>query len=515
LKLTNSAQMREMDNYVIEELNIAGTYLMENASKLVAAVVLERLVPNGNVAVFCGVGNNGGDGIGAAAFLKDKDVNVRVFMVGNLGNISDESIEMCKRFELVSGIVEPFENSDEIEKYIQSCSVIVDAIFGIGLNSIVSGEQLKAINMINSARACVISVDIPSGVHSDMGTVLGNAVWADITITFSMAKPGHFIEPGCMHCGEVRVHDIGIPRDVIDRAISPAFAVTSDEVVLPRRRPDAHKGNFGRCLIAAGSLGYTGAPSLAARAATAMGAGLVYLGVPNRIYDILALKLEEEMPFPLADDGYGRFGKSAAYELIGRADACDAVLLGPGMGGCADITKLVLEVIGKVKTPIILDADGLNAIADHTYILGKAAGPLILTPHIGEYLRIGGDISSGDRLRSAREFAHKHGCILVLKGHRTITALPDGTAYINTTGGPAMAKGGCGDVLAGMIASLVGQKFPLKKAVTNAVYLHGLAGDMCAAEMGEYSVTASDIIKMLPKAVLRVIHTEQLHCRMV
>jgi len=232
-----------------------------------------------------------------------------------------------------------------------------------------------------------------------------------------------------------------------------------------------------------------------------MGAGLVFLGVPESVYNIMAAKLDEEMPFPLPCDKHGRLAANAAGEILRRADESDVCLIGPGLGRSSDISELVLSAIRIVEKPVVLDADGLNAIAAGTDILDKAAGSLILTPHPGEFARLGGDVTSGDRLRAARSFAHEHGCVLVLKGHRTITAFPDGSAYINTSGCPAMAKGGSGDVLAGMIASLIAQKFPIKDAVLTAVFLHGLSGEMCAAEFGEYSVTAGDLISMLPKAV--------------
>ncbi|MCL2227634.1 MAG: NAD(P)H-hydrate dehydratase [Oscillospiraceae bacterium] len=504
MKLTNSAQMREMDSYVIEDLNVPGVYLMGNAAEHIATAALERLGPNGNVAVFCGVGNNGGDGVGAAAYLVSKGVHVRVFVIGDVEKFSHDSREMCRRLDFAEGALEAFSQAQDydLEEYVHSCGIIIDALFGIGLNSELYGDALSAVRLINSTQAFVISADIASGVCADTGAIMGDAVRADTTITFSLAKPGHFIEPGCTHCGELRVCDIGIPQDIVDGAISPVFAVTAEQVSLPRRRADAHKGNHGRCLIASGSVGYTGAPALAARAASKMGAGLVYLGVPEPIYDIMAVKLDEEMPFPLPASGDGRFAANAAGELVRRANECDVLLLGPGLGRSPEITELVISVIRLAKTPIVLDADGINAIAGNPDILQQSAGPLILTPHPGEYLRLGGDLTSGDRLYSAREFAHRHGCVLVLKGHRTITALPDGTAYINTTGGPALAKGGSGDVLAGMIAALIGQSLPLKEAVTAAVYLHGLAGDMCAEKLGEYSVTAGDVISMLPRAVL-------------
>ena len=287
-------------------------------------------------------------------------------------------------------------------------------------------------------------------------------------------------------------------------ADSDVFVVTPEDIHLPRRRPDSHKGDYGRCLIAAGSIGYTGAPAMCARAASRMGAGLVFLGVPEPIYDILAVKLDEEMPFPLPHDGEGKLSAGAISELLRRAGECDVLLVGPGLGRSAEITELVTTVIRFAKTQILLDADGLNAIAGNAGILEEAVYPPIITPHIGEFERLGGGSSGGDRLGSARDFARAHRCILVLKGHRTITALPDRTAYFNTTGGPAMAKGGSGDVLAGMIAALVCQKFPARDAAVIAVCLHGLAGDMRAVEDGEYSVSAGDIIAMLPRAIKRL-----------
>ena len=493
--------MREMDSYVIEDLGIPGATLMENAAGHIAAAVLELLPPGSPAAVFCGTGNNGGDGIGAAARLMESGVRVRVFLIGDVEKLTFDSKVMLRRLEGLGGALERFVPSGEIENYINGCGAIIDAMFGTGLNTDLRGDALSAVRAINAARARVVAADIPSGVHADTGAILGNAVRADVTVTFSMAKPGHFIEPGCTRCGKVRVRDIGIPGDIVSNAVSHVFAVMPGDLTLPRRRPDTHKGDYGRCLIIAGSVGYTGAPAMCARAASRMGAGLVSLGVPEPIYDTMAIKLDEEMPFPLPADGHGRLAANAASEILRRAGGSDVCVIGPGLGKSPEISELVQSVIRISDTPIILDADGLNAIAENPDILNQATCPLILTPHPGEFKRLGGDLSSGDRLRAARVFAQEYGCVLILKGHRTITALPDGNAYINTTGGPAMAKGGSGDVLAGMIAALTGQNFPINDAVLTAVYLHGLAGDLCAEEFGEYSVTAGDITAMLPRAV--------------
>jgi len=508
MKLTNTAQMREMDRYAIEELGVSGTLLMQNAAAHIAIAAMEHIPAGGRAAVFCGTGNNGGDGIGAAAYLLEKDVPVRVFLVGDESDLTQDAREMHKRLVSAGGSLERFSSSLDVVDYLNNCSAIIDAIVGLGLESALRGDALAAVSMINASKARVICADISSGVQADTGVVQGDAVYADVTVTFTLAKPGHFVEPGCTYCGELRVRDIGIPRDVTEGAVSHVYAAIPGEVTLPRRRPITHKGNYGRVLIVAGCVGFTGAPALSARAASKLGAGMVHLGVPESIYEIMAAKLDEEMPFPLPADKTGRLSANAAGELLRRAGECDVCLIGPGLGRSPEITELVQSVVRIAETPIVLDADGLYAVAENLDILNQAVCPLILTPHPGEFARLGGDLSNGDRLRAAREFAVKYGCILVLKGHRTIMALPNGTAYVNTTGGPAMAKGGTGDVLAGMITALIGQKLPIVHAVVAAIYIHGLAGDLCAGELGDYSVTASDIVDMLPRASKMVVAPE-------
>jgi NAD(P)H-hydrate epimerase len=510
MKLATAEQMREADRYAIEKLGITGIYLMEKAAGHIVAAAMEHIPTGGSVVVFCGTGNNGGDGMGAAAYLLNKGIPVRVFLIGDAENLTPDSLEMKNRLISSGGSLEPFSLSVDLDALVSTCSVVIDAIIGIGLSSKLKGEASNAVSLINSSQALVISADIPSGVHADTGAVLGDAVKADITVTFSMAKPGHFVEPGCIYCGEVRVRDIGIPHSVIEQIDSFMYATMLDDIHLPQRHRDTHKGDYGRSLIIAGSIGYTGAPALSAKAATKTGSGLVYVGVPKSIYDVMAVKLDEEMPFPLPDDSKGRLTANTASEILHRAGKCDVCLIGPGLGVSNDITELVQSIVRIVETPVVLDADGLNAIAGNISILSQAVCPLILTPHPGEFERLLGNSLRGstdaptDRLSAACGFASKYNCILVLKGHRTIIALPNGTAYLNTTGGPAMAKGGTGDVLAGMITALIAQKLPIVNAVTAAVFIHGLAGDMCAEKFGQYSVTASDIINMLPNAIKSV-----------
>jgi len=501
MKLVTAAQIREIDREAIEEHGIPGTTLMLKAAEHLAKAAMEHIPPDGCVAIFCGSGNNGGDGIGAAAYLIAKGVSTRVFLVANLyDELTPDAEEMKKKLLSVGGSLEHFSPSADLVDYVGECSVIIDAIYGTGLNADLHDEALSAVSVIHSSSALVIAADIPSGIQADTGTILGDAVKADITITFTLAKPGHFVEPGCIYTGELRVCDIGIPRSITDKTISHMYSATQKDIHLPQRKKDTHKGDYGRALILAGSVGYTGAPALSARAATKMGAGLVALGVPNSIYNIMAIKLDEEMPFPLPDDKQGRLIANGAGEILRRVNQSDVCLIGPGLGTSDDISEIVQSIVRNTKTPIVLDADGINAIAQNKAVLREVTCPLVLTPHPGEFVRLGGNFK-GNRLQAACDFAQKYDCILVLKGHSTIIALPNGIAYVNTTGGPAMAKGGTGDVLAGMITALIAQKIPIVHAVAAAVYIHGLAGDMCAAELGEYCVTATDIIDMLPKAI--------------
>jgi len=263
---------------------------------------------------------------------------------------------------------------------------------------------------------------------------------------------------------------------------------------LPRRRREAHKGNFGRVFILAGSVGYTGAPIFAANAAVRTGSGLVFLGVPKEIWSVVAAKCAEAMPYPLERD---------TDAVLKRIDRCDAALVGPGLG--PDAGDLVHSIVPRLAQPLVLDADGLNALSGHTQLLDGRTAPTVLTPHEGEFARLTGcTLPVADRIAGAQEFAEAHNCTVVLKGHRTVTAAPDGRVWLNTTGNPGMAKGGSGDVLAGMIVSLIGQGFPAPESAAMAVWLHGRAGDLAAQRFGEYAMTPSDLLDELPRAMMEL-----------
>ena len=500
MRLTDSKMMKDADDEAITGKGIPSTLLMKNAAGHVAdaaeTIAGERKI----AAVFCGSGNNGGDGIAAAISLLRRGLTVRCFSVGKREKMTPDTAETERRLIEHGGIPEEFDpDMPGIREFLKSAGVIVDAMVGLGFSSELRGRAAEACKLINESGTPVVAADIPSGVDADTGQVPGEAVKCMRTVTFSLAKPGHFAEPGCMYTGELEIADIGIPAEITENCGCGVFAVTEADVRLPRRERISHKGDYGRLLIVAGSTGYTGAPSLCAKAAVRGGAGLVFIGVPLDVYQITAMKNDEAMPFPLACDSLGRLSSAALPAIREKLKLCDMCLIGPGLGRSEELTESVCALVSESDKPMLIDADGLFALSKNPDVLKSSGAPVILTPHKGEFARLGGK-TEGSGIENARDFAREYGCVLVLKGHRTLCAFSDGEVYINTTGNPGMAKGGTGDALAGLIGAMVLQ-FPLKKAVTTAVWLHGKAGDICARRFGEYSATASDLTEAICDAM--------------
>lgn len=507
MRLAAAAQMRELDRRAIEERGISSIELMERAAEGVAESVLELLPVRpgkGRVCALCGSGNNGGDGIAAARLLFLKGVRVRVFLAGDMERLTEDAMEETRRLSECGVELEPFDPRDgEQTAWIDGCHVLIDAVFGIGLSrEVAPGTRFAAaIGRINRSRGRVVSADIASGVEADTGRVLGRAVKADRTVTFTLPKIGQFVGDGALHSGDVRVRDIGIPagleRNTVCRvqAVERAFAQAS----LPPRKPDGHKGDFGRLMVVGGAVGYTGAPYLTASAALRSGCGLVYLGVPESIWEIETVRCVSAMPFPLADKG-GMLGRKALPVLLERLEHCDVLALGPGLGRSEQAAQLVRDILRETEKPVVLDADGINALEGHIDSLDGRRGRItILTPHDAEFVRAGGDLSGGDRVGAARDFAQAHGCILVLKGHKTITASPLGNVMVNTTGNSGLAKGGSGDVLTGIIAALLAQGAPAIQAAACGVWIHGRAGDLAARRLTAYCMAPEDVILTLPE----------------
>lgn len=507
MKLAAAAQMRELDRRAIEERKIPSIDLMERAAAAVAQAALDALPDKPQkcrAAVFCGAGNNGGDGIGAARLLFLMGLKVRVFLVGDYNRLTPDAMEETGRLSECGVELEDFNPQDKAQAaWARGSQVVVDAIFGVGLSRNIAPDSkfAAAVDLINSCRrGTVIAADIASGVEADTGRILGRAVRADRTVTFSMPKTGQFAGDGAVLSGRVTVHDIGVPAALVREVSCPVQTVEADfaREALPPRKKDGHKGDFGKVLVVGGAVGYTGAPYLTASAAVRSGCGLVYLGVPESIWEIETVRCVSAMPFPLADRR-GRLSRRALPELLERLKGCGVLALGPGLGRGESVRQLVLEVLRQTEKPVVLDADGINALEGHIDILDQRRGRVtILTPHGGEFARIGGN-PAGDPVGAARAFAREHGCFLVLKGHRTVTAGPEGNVLVNTTGNSGLAKGGSGDVLTGLIASLLAQGAGPVMAAAGAVWIHGRAGDLAAEALTEYCVTPEDVIAAFPR----------------
>ncbi len=503
MQLTSSDKMRDADSRAIHLFGVPSTLLMTKAAEHVAKAALELMGKPRSTAIFCGSGNNGGDGLGAAVYLMRRGILVRCFLVGRREKLTGDCAEMEFRLKELGGTLEDFDpGSAEQSDFVKGCCVIIDALFGIGLNKELRSSALSAVKLINSSSASVASVDIASGVEADTGRILGAAVNADITLSFSMAKPGHFVEPGCACCGKLRICDIGIPSEILREAGENIFAVQDGELRLPRRNRASHKGCYGKLLILGGSVGYTGAPIICAKSALRGGAGLISLGVPESIYNITATRLLEPMPFPLPDDGEGRLSISGLSSILEKLSSSTVCVLGCGLGRSEQLSELVRTLLISSAKPLVIDADGLFALGNNAALIKSAQTPPILTPHEGEFIKLGG-VLTGDRASDAMAFAQSRNCVLVLKGHHTICAFPDGELYIVPFGNPGMAKGGSGDALAGLIGSLLCQ-LPQKQAVLCAAYIHGKAGDLCAERLGEYSMLPTDVIDEIPQVVIKM-----------
>ncbi|MBZ0156657.1 MAG: NAD(P)H-hydrate dehydratase [Alphaproteobacteria bacterium] len=512
MKVATAQEMREIDRITIEEYGIPGPVLMERAGLAVARKVRE-FFPRKKAVVLCGGGNNGGDGLVAARDLFNGGNAVQVFLLAKKGALSPDCAAQY-RIAKKMGVPVTFCRTVEAEEFRDA--VVIDALFGTGLGRPVQGELARLFSRVNATDVPVISVDIPSGISSDTGEVMGEAIAADYTVTFGLPKRGHLLYPGAGYAGALFVEDIGFPSSLVAADTIPVERVDRDSVagmIAPRRR-NSYKGDYGHVLVIAGSRGKTGAALMTARACLRSGTGLVTLGVPETLLDVFQGGVTEEMCIPLPDDGTGMLGTGSAEEILEfSAQKTDVIAVGPGIGVSGGTLRVMEELVKRSTVPLVIDADGINALGraagDEKGIrdlLGSAKSPVVLTPHPGEMARLlpGSGYGSGEvereRIDIALSFAKETGTYLVLKGVPTVTASPEGNAFLNTSGNPGMATGGSGDVLTGVIASLLGQEMSPLHAAVLGVYLHGLAGDCAAAQKGEHSLIASDIIHSLPDA---------------
>ncbi len=456
--------------------------LMFRAGSAAAELIMQKYDFRGKkITVVCGRGNNGGDGCVIAGILAENGGEVTVCTPFG-APATENAAYYYNRLKFVT----------KTESFTPNADIIIDAVFGIGLNRAPDEKTFELINAINCADAVRIAVDIPSGVEADSGKVLGTAVNADLTVTFIALKPCFVLPFGSDYCGEVVVADIGAPP------VSYSF-LTTEKPIFKKRKHNSHKGTFGTGLMLCGSYGMAGAAVLAAKAALRSGIGILKAVLCENIYYPFTVSAPEAVCVPVKPNQNGTLcpDNLSLPELL---KGCSAVLIGCGMGNNGDTSRLVRELIETSEIPIVIDADGINALSNSIDIIKKSKAPVILTPHPGEMARLCSlSVSEVEenRVEIAKDFALKYGCVLVLKGANTIVATPSGEVYFNMTGNPGMSTGGSGDALAGITLSLLAQGFSAQDAAKAAVYLHGEAGDKAAAKRGERAMLPSDLIEEL------------------
>jgi len=506
MKVATTEEMRAMDRYAIETLGISDEILMENAGIAAAcALAGEMEIAGRRFAVFCGGGNNGGDGFVVARKIHSGGGIVKVFLLADRNRYKGAARKNLDRLLNLAVDVKPVESVEDVRSYILHSHAIVDAIFGTGLDRDVEGLPREVIELINASGKTVLSLDIPSGVNGDTGNLMGEAIRATATVTFGLPKRGNLLYPGFLCGGKLYVTHISFPPELYD---SETIRVeVNDPPPLPGRAPWGHKGDFGDVLFVAGAAGYYGAPAFSALSFLKAGGGYSRLAAPASVVPGLAAQAGEIVFVPQRETASGSIALRNRAALLELAGKVDLVVLGPGLSLAEETQKLVRELAAKIEKPVLIDGDGLTAVAKNPRFLKKRRYETVLTPHAGEMARITGksvDAIEKDPVGILRETAAALDSIVVLKGAHTLIGFPDGRVFFNMSGNSGMATAGSGDVLTGAIGAMFGLGLPLQEAVRAGVFIHGLAGDIAAAGKGEDGITARDIMEGLPRAVAMV-----------
>jgi NAD(P)H-hydrate epimerase len=494
MKILTAAQMRNIDRRATDRFGVPSIVLMENAAVAVVDAIFEHYPDVERAAIFCGTGANGGDGLAVARHLENRGVVPVVLIVGDRKKFSGDArvnLEICERLNV------PIHEADDIA-HASDADVIVDAIFGTGLNRAPDGVTAEIIRAIAELRIPVVAVDLPSGLDASSGVPFEPCVHAEVTVTFAAPKVCHVFDPAATYCGEIIVADIAIPNAAVDEE-SVTLALTTARDVQPLfapRQAATHKGTYGHVAIVAGSPGRSGAAVLAARGAIRTGAGLVTVITDGETAPQVHAHSIESMTS----------GDDAAIANK------DAVLIGPGLPDDERSYARVRELAAGIEAPLVIDASGLNAFAGRAAEINPRNRPRVITPHPGELARLLGDRDAKSinaaRIDAVRKAARIAGCVVVLKGHQTLIADPEGHVNVNPTGNPGMASGGMGDVLGGIIAALLARGVDPFEAACAGAYLHGFAGDLLKEEMGDTGLAANDLAEKLPNAIkaLRLLH---------
>lgn len=513
MKVVTAAEMQTIDRRTMAEFEIPGLLLMENAGAEVVRAMESRYgdLSGKRIFVLSGKGNNGGDGFCVARHLAARKSNVISFLFSDVSNLTGDA-------KTNQGIVQnlniPFvevtseEKLRYFRKQLDRAEIVVDALFGTGLKSELRGLFPKIIQAINNSGKNVVSIDIPSGLDASSGNILGECVSADMTVTFGLPKIGHVISPHRDRVGKLVVANIGFPNSLLESedlkvSLLDDFSVGNS---FSRRPLDSHKGTYGHVLVVAGSLGKTGAAILCARAVLRAGAGLVTLAVPRSLSSIIEERLVEPMTIPLPETEEGTISEKALPIIQQAARGKQVIALGPGLSTHPSCKILVQELLKSVEVPMVVDADGINAIKLSDLQYTKA--PILITPHPGEmsrFLELTIQDIQENRIEAVQKTAQAYRTHILLKGDRTLISDPDGNIYINSTGNPGMATAGSGDVLTGLIAGFAAQGLSLTKAACAGTYIHGKAGDLAVRKLGELSMIAGDILRQTPQAIIQTL----------
>jgi len=503
MKVSRIDEMRDMDRRAIEEYGISDELLMENAGQAAYFVLMEEFGIRGkNFAVVCGVGNNGGDGLVVARKIHSQGGRARVFILGDPKKYHGAA---RSNFDIISRLpveVIPVTSGDMLREPLKDCDAVVDAVFGTGLVREVGGVYREAIRLINLCGRPVLSIDIASGINGDTGQIMGEAVSAEWTVTYGLPKIGNLLFPGFLQGGKLYVSHISFPPALYDR--SDILVEINRPDTIPSRNPSGHKGDFGDVLFIAGAASYLGAPYFSALSFLKAGGGYSRLATPAGLAPFIAGRGSEIVFAPLLETPAGSIARENKSIILELAANVDMVILGPGISLNQETQELVRELTAELPLPLLLDGDGITAVAKDMDVLKKRTFPTVLTPHSGEMARmIGGSVSEVDehKIDVLRDTAREYGVTVVLKGAHSLIGSPDGRIFINTSGNSGMATAGSGDILTGTIAAMFGQGLPLERAVRNGVFLHGLAGDFAAGDLGEDGMTAHDVMDNLPAAV--------------
>jgi len=510
IKIVTAEEMQKMDRAAIEEIGIPGVVLMENAGLETARIIMDYLSHSENplVHIFCGRGNNGGDGFVVARHLMNNGIDTVVFCVVKEEQIKDDALINYNVIKKMGIPIEFMLSSLHLDAYLDAevPDLVIDALLGTGIKGAVRGFMKDVIETINNIEIPVVSIDLPSGLIADTGNVEGSAIFSDITVTMALPKRCHIFYPAKNHVGELHIADISAPREVLLSPEVKVHLVQQEDIRIPAHPADTHKYQCGKVAVLAGSPGYTGAAVLTSQAALRIGAGLVILGIPEKLNPILEQKLTEVITRPLSGTNALTIGKHNLSEINELLDWCDALAIGPGLGRTEEIQETIIETLKDFDKPAVIDADALFALANYSEILNLGNHPnWILTPHAGEFLRFLKKTSKEELaerpIEHAQSFATKHDLTLLLKGAPSMVAAPDGSIFINSTGNAGLASGGSGDVLTGLIAGLVAQKQSPTEAAYTANFLHGFTADYFVKLESQHSLIAGDLVDNLGKAI--------------